>query len=146
MMGKCFRAIDAIVVGVILVVAAGGCGSRPKVPTALVSGTVTVNGKPVKGLEVHFVPVAKIRPAFAMCDEHGRYNAQFLDRQMGVPLGPCVVKLAIYRDAARMHNLLPKEYHENAAENPALTLDIPSQGTTFNCDVKMPGSPKWPSE
>jgi hypothetical protein len=141
-MHRLFRAIDSVVVGVIVAIATGGgCGPAPKVPTAHVSGTVTVNGKPVKGLEVSFVPVEKIRPAFAMCDDQGRYSAQFLERQMGVPLGPCVVKFALYRDSTRMINLLPVEYHEKAAQNPELTLDIPRQGTTFDYDLKMDGSP-----
>lgn len=137
-MAKMYRCLDRLILGSLLMaVACAGCGRGPKVPTASVAGTVTINGKPVKGLEIIFVPVAKIRPAFAVCDELGHYNAQFLERQTGVPLGQCVVKLAFYNDAARAHNLLPATYHEKAAENPALNLDIPKEGTTFNFDVKM---------
>jgi len=121
---------------VAVVIAVAGCGPSVKIPTAPVSGVVTVNGKPVQGLEVDFVPDEKIRPAIAMTDASGRYEARFLRRQAGVSLGPCVVRISLYRDGQRINNLIPPKYNEKAAENPELRITIPKEGITFNYDVK----------
>jgi hypothetical protein len=129
------RNIDCLVLGAIILGAiAAGCGRGPKIPTASVSGTVTINGKGVQNVEVAFVPIEKVRPAFGITDASGRYIAEFLTNQSGVPLGACVVKIA-YRPSG-FKNVLPAEYDEKAAENPALNLTIPKEGTTFNFDVK----------
>ncbi len=121
---------------VVLAITAAGCGPRVKVPTARVSGVVTVNGKGVEGVEVAFVPEAKIRPGIGVTDSNGRYQAQFLERQMGVPLGPCLVQISLYRDDLRANNLIPPRYNEKAADHSDLKLTIPREGATFNFDVK----------
>lgn len=136
-MGLMYRRLDRLILSSLLVViTAAGCGPRVKVPTAPVVGTITVNGKPVEGLEVVFVPEAKIRPGVAVTDTQGRYEAKFLNHQAGVPLGPCTVTISRYSDLSRASNLIPREYNEKAAENPALRLTIPKEGTAFNFDVK----------
>lgn len=127
--------LAALVVVVALTVA--GCGPSVKIPTAPVSGVVTVNGKPVPGLEVDFVPEAKIRPAVGVTDMSGRYEARFLQQQKGVSLGPCVARISLFRDGTRTNNLIPPVYNENAADNPDLRLTIPKEGMTFNYDVKL---------
>jgi hypothetical protein len=122
---------------VLVVITAAGCGPRVKVPTAKVSGVVTVDGKPVEGLEVYFVPEAKIRPGVGITDSQGRFEAKFLQHQMGVPLGPCVVTISLYRGAARDLNLIPPQYNVKAAENPELRLTVTEAGAVFTYDVKM---------
>jgi hypothetical protein len=110
-----------------------GCGRGPKIPTASVSGTVTINGRAVPNVEVAFVPMEKIRPAYGLTDATGRYSAQLLPNQSGAPVGQCTVKLGLYAGGV---NTLPAEYHEKASENPALQLTVPPEGTTFDFDVK----------
>jgi hypothetical protein len=108
------------------------------IPTASVSGTVTINGKPVQGVEVQFVPEAKIRPSIGMTDANGRYRAEFLSSQSGVALGRCVVQLSIYRGES-MRNYLPKKFNEEAASNPDFNLEVIEGGITFNYDIKYDG-------
>ena len=117
---------------------ASGCGGSG-IPTAPVSGTITLNGQPAPGVEVTFVPKAKMRPSVAVTDAEGYYEAQFVSRQSGVPLGPCVVQFAIYRNGNYMRNYLPAEFNENAAENPELNLDVPDEGVVFDYDIKYNG-------
>ncbi len=74
---------------VLLLAGISGCGNT--IPTASVSGTITINGKPVQGIEVQFVTEAKVRPSIGMTDADGKYKAEFLTTQSGVALGPCVV-------------------------------------------------------
>lgn len=132
-----FRNIDHLsarigILAILLVTA--GCGG-PKVPTASVSGTVTVNGRGVANVQVTFDPAEKIRPAYGITDESGRYTAQFLINQSGVPLGDCVVRIS-YTPGGGPINLLPEKYYERAEEIPELRLTVPKEGTTFNFDVK----------
>jgi hypothetical protein len=132
-----FRSIESFVAVLLCgVFAAAGCGPAVKVPTAPVSGIITVSGKPIEGVEVVFVPQAKIRPGIGITDASGRYEARFLERQGGVPLGRCEVRISLYRGEARDNNLIPPQYNDLAFENPALNLTIPKEGTTFNFDVK----------
>jgi hypothetical protein len=113
-----------------------GCGDT--IPTASVTGTITINGKPVQGVEVQFVPEAKIRPSIGMTDANGRYKAEFLSTQSGVALGKCVVQFSIYRGES-MRNYLPKKFNEDAAANPDFNLDVVKGGITFNYDLKYDG-------
>lgn len=115
-----------------------GCGAKQEIPTAAVTGTITVNGQPRAGVVVHFEPEAKIRPSAAETDAQGRYAARFTTSQSGVALGPCVVKFSIL-DAYGLKNLLPEEFHARAAENSALRLTIKKQGAVFNYDIPFSG-------
>lgn len=121
----------------LLVVGVAGCGGSG-IPTASVTGTVTINGQPVQGVEVMFVPEAKIRPSVGYTDAKGRYRAEFLTTQSGVALGPCVVQFSIYRGDS-MKNYLPKKFNENADSNPEFHLDIPEEGIVFDYDIKYDG-------
>lgn len=124
-------------VPLLLLLGITGCGGSG-IPTASVSGTVTVNGQPVQGVEVMFVPDAKIRPSVGLTDAKGRYRAEFLNTQSGVALGPCVVQFSIYRGDS-MKNYLPKQFNENAADNPQFHLDIPKEGLVFDYDIPYDG-------
>jgi hypothetical protein len=136
-----YRCLDRLMLGsMLMAMACAGCGRAPKIPTASVSGTVTINGKGVPSVEVAFVPTDKIRPAYGITDASGHYAAQFLTSQSGVPLGECVVQIS-YRPNGGFDNILPAQYNEKAADNPALRLTVPKEGTTFNYDVKMEGMP-----
>lgn len=121
----------------VLIAGVTGCGD-PEIPTASVSGTVTINGNPVQGVEVMFVPDAKIRPSAGLTDAKGRYKAEFLSTQSGVALGSCVVQLSIYRGES-MKNYLPKKFNEDAASIPAFHLDVTKGGIIFDYDVKYDG-------
>lgn len=70
----------------------GGCGGGrsadlPKLVP--VSGTVTLDGKPVAGASVNFVPAGKTRGGmcYGMTDDNGRYELLAGDRQKGAPAG-----------------------------------------------------------
>lgn len=114
-----------------------GC-NKPKIPTGEVTGKITINGKPVSGLYVSFVPQEKVRPAMGKTDAEGNYKAQFLAKQSGVPLGPCVAQFSLYHgDGTR--NYLPAKFNEEAAKIPELNLNITEEGLVFDYDIKYDG-------
>lgn len=114
-----------------------GCGGSG-IETADVSGTITLNGVPVKGIVVSFVPEAKMRPSTGETDADGKYTARFTKSQSGVVPGPCVVKFAYYRGDTVV-NSLPPEWSEKAAENPDLNVTVPAGGLTFDYDIQHDG-------
>jgi hypothetical protein len=74
-----------------LLLAASGCGSggdRP--PLGQVSGTITMEGKPLEGLIVLIKP-KEGRPAVGETDKNGFYRAEYLYRVPGAKVGPSIV-------------------------------------------------------
>jgi hypothetical protein len=63
-----------------------GCGSRGP-DLAPVSGTVALDGKPVAGAAVTFVPVQGGRPASAVADEQGRFQLTTFQSEDGAIVG-----------------------------------------------------------
>ena len=65
-----------------------GCGGSSDQPDlGSVSGTVTLDGKPVAGVKVVFKPELG-RPAAANTDAEGKYTLLYLDGVEGCKLGP----------------------------------------------------------
>ncbi len=116
-----------------------GCGGTG-IPTAPVSGTITLNGQPIQGVELKFYPQEKIRPSVAITDAQGRYRAQFVERQAGVALGPCIVQLSIFRGGNYERNYLPPAFNVDAEKNPDFKLNVPEDGIVFDYDIKFNGS------
>jgi hypothetical protein len=114
-----------------------GC-SKPKIPTGEVTGKITINGKPVPGLFISFVPQEKIRPAMGKTDAAGNYRAQFVAKQSGVPLGPCVAQFSLYHGEGT-RNYLPAKFNEQASKIPELNLNITEVGLVFDYDIKYDG-------
>ncbi|MBI1249584.1 hypothetical protein GC197_17305 [bacterium] len=115
-----------------------GCSNSSGVTTAPVTGTITVNGKPVRGIHVEVAPVSGDRPSVANTDENGKFRAQFLKDQYGVVPGPAVVKIS-YIVGMGMVNKLPKDLSVGAADIPELNIEIPPEGLVFDYDVKYKG-------
>lgn len=116
-----------------------GCSKSPVIPTGEVHGTITLNGKPVQGVSLTFVPESPVRPSLAITDAQGKYAARFVSNQSGVALGPCVVELAIYRgDSPR--NYLPTKFNSKAADNPDFQLNVTESGLVFDYDIVYEGT------
>lgn len=86
----------AWIVAGLLVAAVAGCG--PRIVRYPVEGLVTLDGKPVKGASVAFMPKAKGCPGIAATDAGGRFALKELDRHEGIVPGEyqVVIFLAEY--------------------------------------------------
>ena len=67
-------------------VAVAGCGKSDLPPIARVTGTVTMNGKPVPNMMVNFMPTEG-RPSWGRTDEQGYYEMNYDADTMGVKSG-----------------------------------------------------------
>ncbi|MCR4411810.1 MAG: hypothetical protein NUV77_05210 [Thermoguttaceae bacterium] len=74
------------ILALVACVALGGCG--PSTPaTVPVSGTVTLDGQPLEGAAVSFVPIGQGRPATGQTDSSGKFTLTSFQPGDGAPAG-----------------------------------------------------------
>lgn len=71
-----------------------GCGASSDQPQlGQVTGTITLDGEPLKGIEVVFYP-DNGRPARGKTDSHGNYELTYIRQTLGTKLGHNRVEIA----------------------------------------------------
>lgn len=83
------RLAAAMSIGLAFFVTAVGCGPA----MGSVTGTVTLDGQPAKGIQVDFEPVAGGASATGFTDEQGNYKLLFPGRKEGAPPGEYLVRM-----------------------------------------------------
>ena len=137
------RLIAVFVVGALVL--AGCSGSR--YPTAPVSGTVKMNGKPLPSAAMTFQPMGGGMASVGVTDTNGRYTLEFLT---GEVVGAVVAK---HRVIIRTHRKANTEDTSSDRANPSardpiprryndeseLTMEVPEDGTdSADFDLKSP--------
>ena len=85
----------------VVLLCAIGCGAQPGADaTARVSGTVTLNGKPIEGVSIAFVPTSG-RPASGITNASGQFTLSTFGNGDGAVLGSHKVVLAEPPDDAQ---------------------------------------------
>ncbi|HEY4262438.1 MAG TPA: carboxypeptidase-like regulatory domain-containing protein [Schlesneria sp.] len=64
-----------------------GCGGSDGPKLGDVTGTITMNGSPVPGLNITFIPQDKGSPSYGGTDENGKYRLLFNQHRSGAQLG-----------------------------------------------------------
>jgi hypothetical protein len=123
--GICCIALFAVVIG------AQGCG--PDGPDiASVEGVVTLDGKPLEGAQVLFVP-EKGRPAVGKSDASGRYRMEYTESRTGAIPGKSRVEITTWA---------PGYMNEAGERVPGVKEVVPARynrDTTLEFDVQ-PGT------
>jgi|SaaInlStandDraft_1057018.scaffolds.fasta_scaffold23129_5 hypothetical protein len=97
----------------------GGPGDQPE--TGRVSGTVTLDGAPIAGVLVSFVP-QEGRPSRATTDESGKYQLEYNSTTLGAKLGDHSVRIS---SAANSDEEEPVEkFPESVVDGSALTAKV----------------------
>jgi hypothetical protein len=128
--------------GLVVVLAAGGCGSRNVAP---VSGRVTLNGAPLANATVAFQPIAKEGTVDAglgstgKTDANGEYTLKTAKGQNGAVVGKHRVMISVVvteaapeddsrkRGGPPQKEIVPRRYNGVKTE---LSFDVPAGGTT----------------
>lgn len=106
---------------VVLAVALSGlsCGSSDQPELGQVSGTVTMDGKPLPNAQVVFSP-EKGRPSMAITDESGKYALTYIRDVKGAVPGKHTVRITAVRvstsdreGAAPVKEPIPAKYNAN---------------------------------
>ena len=71
----------------VVVLSFGGCGGREYPPTYETSGVITLDGKPVGGVTVSFLPQDGQQPANGKTDDNGHYRLTSFSRNDGAMAG-----------------------------------------------------------
>lgn len=105
----------------LLVASCLGCGGGDTPPLGLVTGTVTLDGKPVEGAMVQFEPSASAMPtAFGTTDATGKYELWYSRGNKGASLGESVVRISAFQEAgddpgqAKRPEIIPVTYNLNS--------------------------------
>ena len=96
-----------------------GCNSQPndRPELGVVSGVVTLDGKPLPGMMVTFTP-DKGRSSFGMTNENGRYELQYLRDTKGAKIGKHKVSVTTPEgddsdpEVPRVKETVPEKYNE----------------------------------
>jgi hypothetical protein len=123
----------------------GGCSRRE---FAAVEGTITLDGKPLGGVEVVFLPDPEKgnlgNRASAYTDESGHYKLRCgRDNQDGTVLGPhrvCIRDIAVADEAGKVvkPSRVPTSYAD-PAQTPFRAVEVKPVKQTLNFDVKAAG-------
>lgn len=115
-----------------------GCGGGTDLPDiGDVSGKVTLDGKPLDGARIEFVP-AKGRPSYGLSDDEGNYTLRYSASVNGAMLGKHKVAIRSEREPVlgegdtpsveARKELLPAKYHEQSE----LTADVVAGSNTID--------------
>ena len=92
----------------VLVALLSGCGGDLKV--APVTGTVTLDGKPLERASVLFQPEKGGRPSFGVTDANGKFTLAYSMNEQGAEVGSATVKITTKLQAESADG----DYRENA--------------------------------
>jgi hypothetical protein len=117
--------------------AVGGCSrtTGPDYELANVSGTITMDGAPLEGVDVIFEPMAAGSLSFGTTDDKGVYQLYHNVHVKGCGLGEHRVRLNKIGKPGTpddTKNLLPPQYNENSQ----LTANVQAGDNMFNFDLK----------
>jgi hypothetical protein len=137
--GLSSQARHALFVAAGIVLSQGCFGGRDVPELAQVTGTVTLDGKPLPQASVVYVPVAHgdqaSRPANGVTDESGLYKLQYSTTQSGARPGKYQVSISTFRDQG-------EDWSGN--EVPGAPETVPSvynSASTLTAEVKADGPP-----
>lgn len=135
------RAIDLAILlaSCLVLLPAAGCGpGGPELGT--VSGTVTLDGKPLPNARLEFQPLAKGSPSYGTTDENGRYELVYGIDRPGAMVGKHEVRISTAREYREddegplivVEEFLPPKYNEQTE----LTREVKSGSQEINFPLK----------
>jgi len=108
-----------------------GCYRSAGPELAPVTGTVTLDGKPLDRATVMFQP-ASGRPSFGTTDKDGKYAMRYTIERLGVMPGTSTVSITSVVEDDQGNKvrgeLLPRKYHSQTE----LTADVQAQASVFD--------------
>ena len=117
-------------VNIFVILTLAGCGGNSEL--ASVTGTVTLDGKPLEGAQVVFAPTSSGATAYGRTDAKGRYEMMFSDSEKGAWLGENIVRISTEDvgtgDSAAKKEVVPAVY--NLRSN--LRASVEKKANTFD--------------
>lgn len=108
--------------------AAIGCGSSTLPPLGTVTGTVTLDGRPVPHALVTFTPEGPGRTSGGMTDAEGTYVLSYLQDVPGANVARHRVRISTVTEPYGFKETLPDRYHGQTQ----LTADVAAGANTID--------------
>jgi hypothetical protein len=125
------RGMSAVVVAVVGLVV--GCSSRSTVDVARVSGTVTLDGRPLRDAVIVFQPTGG-RPSYGQTEPDGTYQLLYTIDRAGAMVGTSTVTISTAiedNDGNVALELVPKRYFEPGA----ITVEVKPHKNVLDFDL-----------
>jgi hypothetical protein len=114
-----------------------GCGGSNLPPTGTVTGVVTVDGQPIEGASVEFIPSSG-RPSVGLTDASGKYELMITNDDKGALVGSHKVRITTLVNPVSSEGdgptvegrkeMLPAKYHDESE----LTAEVASGSNTID--------------
>ncbi|MBL4884819.1 MAG: carboxypeptidase regulatory-like domain-containing protein [Planctomycetaceae bacterium] len=139
----------SFVFSMVAVIGCGGGSNEELVDVVPVTGKITLNGEPLKGAAITFMPQDEGmgRPCFGATDDDGAYVIKTQDGRKGCPVGKFKVIISKFamedgtpvgedpEAAALGMEHLPAQY--SSGEQTQLSADVPEGGKTFDFPLEV---------
>jgi len=117
-----------------------GCGRSKDMPDlGTVTGKVTIDGQPLGGVIISFMP-DKGRAAASTTDAEGHYELVYLNNIKGCKVGPNTIGFFVPTGGNPSHPI-PAKY-QNKSD---IKVDVKPEANTFDFDLKSDSAPPKPS-
>ena len=116
---------------VMSVLGCGGGGADDQPDLGLVTGTVTLDGKPLAGVEVLFLPTGG-RPSQGNTDDAGKYELAYTRDANGAVLGKHTVQISTVFDPDAPPSDSAVKVPEQYGEQSTLTAEVVAGENTFD--------------
>ena len=132
----------AFIVAFFVLLFASGCSSGDQPELGEVSGTVTLDGKPLSGVWVGFAPTEG-RSSMALTDAQGHYELMYLDATPGAKVGSHKVAITTPQEdefggqVKNFKELVPPQYNAKTI----LTAEVKSGSNTIDFPLTKKGAP-----
>jgi len=117
-----------------------GCGGSNLPPTGTVTGTVAVDGQPIEGASVEFIPTSG-RPSVGLTDATGKYELLITNDEKGALVGSHKVRITTLINPVTSEGdgptvegrkeMLPAKYHDESE----LTAEVAGGSNTIDFDL-----------
>ena len=101
----------ALASAVVCLLLLAGCSRDDRPPLGMVSGTVTLDGKPLADARLIFEPIEGGRASTGSTDSEGKYELIYIRKDKGAKLGPHLVRISAATPDAAHAELLPACYN-----------------------------------
>lgn len=131
---RLWHGVALLVCIAVLTVPLLGCSKGDYPRLGAVTGTVTLDGKPLANADVTFQPVGAGRAATAITDDQGRYELVYLNDVKGALVGSAVVMITTAKSGSddgktpSVPERLPKRYHTQSI----LKADVADGSNSFD--------------
>jgi len=127
----CPPALRSFLGSAFLLAALAGCSRSDRPPLGIVTGTVTLDGRPLAAAAVHFTPNGPGRTSLGSTDAAGAYRLRYLRDIEGANLDRHTVRIMTATEENGGREILPPRYHS------ATVLEATVQPGTNRIDFSL---------